>query len=79
MNYEYKKIRVADIADLVYVTIRDLTILNSDDVKISVSSVGKDKLEAKINGKIYNFTLAELMKQRYSAKGFINLIRERIS
>lgn len=79
MKYTDEKVKISDMVDLVYVTIRDLTILNSDNAEIFVSSVGKDKLQVKINGEIYNFTLAELMEQRHSARGFINLVKERIS
>lgn len=70
------KIRINDMRDLVHVTISDLIPIAT---KVSVVPIGEDKLKVTVNGKVCNFTLSELTEHRNSAKGFINLIKERIS
>lgn len=68
-------ITINDMADLVYVTIKDLV---DSDAEVSVSAIEIDKIRVTVNGKIYNFILKELMEQKHSAKGFINLIQRKI-
>lgn len=65
---------IYDIADLVEVTIKDLVALNTE---VSVSPIGKNELQAIVGEKICIFTFTELVKQRHSISGFINLIREK--
>jgi len=69
------KIRINDMCDLVETTIKDLVATGTE---IFVSPIGKDKLQAIVDGKIYNFTSEEIMEQRHSVKGFIKLIQGRI-
>ena len=70
-----KGITIYDVGDLVECTIKDSV---PSDVEVSVFPTGINEIQAIVDGKKCIFTLTELMEQRYSAKGFINLIQGRI-
>lgn len=70
-----KDITIYDMTDLVKVTVKDLV---ASGVKISVSPMGVNEIQIIVDGKECIFTLSELMEQKNSVRGFINLIKGRI-